>query len=227
MGWLMFPLQEQYCASLPKLISWTKTVIPGNFIWWLKGRDAFRWTVKKKNTLKPVICWFFRLTAIGISVFKLNPDFLKLLNFEVADSPGIRHLCIRDVRTADVFRIANPSLLEEEYHKAINYLEHQDGNDDIHYLVTCCAFTFLYKVQQLCFMENRHDSFSNIYLDINQFPEQNYSISALADQFHMSVRTFQRKFKRDMGCSMQSLVTTCRIGLARKLLQTTTLHFHD
>ena len=72
-------------------------------------------------------------------------------------------------------------------------------------------------------MENRHDSFSNIYLDINQFPEQNYSISALADQFHMSVRTFQRKFKRDMGCSMQSLVTTCRIGLARKLLQSTTL----
>lgn len=188
-----------------------------------EGQGCFSLNSKEKKYFKAGDLLILSPHSNRNICFQIKSGFLKLLNFEVSDSPGIRHLCIRDVRTADVFRIANPSLLEEEYHRAINYLEHQDGNDDIHYLITSCAFTFLYKVQQLCFMENRHDSFSNIYLDINQFPEQNYSISALADQFHMSVRTFQRKFKRDMGCSMQSLVTTCRIGLARKLLQSTTL----
>ena len=155
--------------------------------------------------------------------FNISSPFAVVQTFYIANTVGVQHLCIREASEIAVFRPDNFSRLTAVHDDIMQKMENQ-----LHETTTECAvlqsvFAFLYEVERRCFSVKYRDPVSEIYNEINKFPGRPYSIQELAQKSGLSIRTLQRRFKKQTGCSIQNLITICWIGFARVLLQNTFL----
>lgn len=185
-----------------------------------QGKGSFR-VHGSINSFVPgdVIVIAPQLTGI---TFNISSSFLELKTLRIENSIGVQNLCIRDVPDASLFHPSDFHKMSALHEKIISLMERQtDQKDEAD--IQLAVFSFLYEVEHQCFEIEHADPVKMIYYEINNFPGKAYSIRELAKKSGLSVRTLQRRFKKQAGCSIQNLITICRIGLARHLLQNTFL----
>ena len=153
--------------------------------------------------------------------FNISSPFLLLKSLKIRNSIGMWSLCSQNIQNISVF---HPLVFEKLVSLHENIMESMEKQStDIECSVLQKVFAFLYETEHHCFAMEYLDPIRTIYNEINSFPDRSYSISELAQKGGLSVRTLQRRFKKQMGCSIQNLITTCLIGLARQLVQSTSL----
>lgn len=155
--------------------------------------------------------------------FMISSPFLQLKFLELQNSAGVQHLCIQNVPEISLFHPSNFEKLISLHEIIMEMMKNQLLAHVSEYSILQNAFAFLYEIEHQCFTMEYTDAIRAIYNEINNFPDRSYSISELAEKSGLSVRTLQRRFKKQIGCSIQNLITICRIGLARRLLQNTFL----
>ena len=155
--------------------------------------------------------------------FNISSSFLTLQTFYIANTVGVQHLCIREIPEIALFRPANFSEMSAMHDNIVQKIENQTQESVTECTILQTVFSFLYEIERRCFSVKYGDPINTIYNEINNFPGRNYSIQELAQKSSLSVRTLQRRFKKQIGCSIQNLITICRIGFARLLLQNTIL----
>ena len=156
-------------------------------------------------------------------IFNIASPDLVLKNIFIENSIGVQDLCQRDVPDVTLFHPADLNKLLSIHNEILYKMEHQLNADVTAVSILQSVFSFLYEVEHQCFEMEYSDPVNMIYHKINSFPDKSYSIRELAQNSGLNIRTLQRKFKKQIGCSIQDLITTCRICLARNLLINTFL----
>ena len=157
------------------------------------------------------------------TTFNILSSFLVLQNLYITNTIGIRHMCIQEVPEIAVFHPVNFNKFLLLHESIVQKMENQLSDSVSECSILQDVFAFLYEMEHQCFSMEYLDPVRTIYNEINSLPGRVYSIQELAQKSGLSVRTLQRRFKKQIGCSIQSLITICRIGFARQLLQNTFL----
>ena len=165
-----------------------------------------------------VIAPQFTSTSLNI----LSPS-LTLKTFYIVNTIGIQHICLQNVPEIARFHPVNFNKLTSLCENIVQKMENQLQETVSECSILKDVFAFMYEMEHQCFLMEYLDPILTIYNEINSLPDRVYSIRELAKKSGLSIRTLQRRFKKQIGCSIQSLITICRIGYARKLLQNTYL----
>jgi len=161
----------------------------------------------------------------GLFQFMIETASVQIYRFELFDSVGIRSFCLREVSGQYVFHPASPDLLQAHFERLFLLLETQD--ERVMQRIPVEVFAFISEAGRQCFHPNVPDTIKALQTEISSFPCEDYSIADLAAVCGMSLRTFQRHFKKEVGCCPLSFVLIGRLNIARRLLQTTALSISD
>lgn len=71
---------------------------------------------------------------------------------------------------------------------------------------------------------SQNDQFTQLCLEISKNPNRDYRISQLAEQVNMCLRTFMRRFSREIGMPPAKFVEKARLDAARQALEETDLN---
>lgn len=159
--------------------------------------------------------------------FNISSQFLVLQSLQIVNSIGVHHMCIHDISEIELYHPSSFEKLVSLYDNIVLKMEKQQHDSITECVILQDVFAFLYEVEHQCFSTEHADPIRAIYDEINSFPGQLYSIQELAQKSGLGIRTLQRRFKEQIGCSIQNLITICRVGSARLLLQNTFLSISE